>query len=181
MQLALWLSSMGIMRVMATFVHLTSAAFVSRMRRTGIKAGATHAGVPGVHAMPVVPNYFTSHQWTRELRKWGRGVVAGIYFRVPDTQLVWIGRYSGPHQIMTAAQAVATIMNAENAAQGYEIIIPHKIDANTIRRIRLISSRVGWRHFPGSHQWSCLCPACTRRGEYGARRRRAAYEQLQVP
>jgi hypothetical protein len=159
-------------------VHLTSAKVLRRIQRTGIKPEATRFGSAGVFAMPVTPNYVLSHQWTRELRKWGRGRIVAVYFRVPDDEPVKVGHYGRPHEDMTAAQAVAAIMRQGPAALGYEVVIPHGLPPQTISRTRLISSRVGWRHYPGAHgRRPCGCPACVARGEYNAQRLRERFEQ----
>jgi hypothetical protein len=162
---------------MATLVHLTSAKLLRRIQRAGIKAEATCFGSTGVFAMPVIPNYVVSHQWARELRKWGRGRIIAVYFRVPDGEPVKIGRYSRPHEDMTAAQAVAAIMRQGSDALGYEVIIPHSIPPQAISRTRIISSRVGWRHYPSAHgRRPCGCPACVARGEYNSQRLRERFE-----
>src|SRR5262249_32303413 len=103
---------------MATFVHLTSAKFLRRIQRTGIRPQASGLRSVGVYAMPVTANYVLTHQWTRELRKWGRGRIVAVYFRLPDDAPVKVGRYGRPHEDMTAAQAVAAIMRQGSAALG---------------------------------------------------------------
>jgi hypothetical protein len=164
---------------MATFVHLTSAKLLRRIQRAGIKPNATCFGSVGVFAMPVTLNYLMSHQWTRELRKWGRGRIVAVYFRVPDDEPVKSGHYGHPHEDMTAAQAVAAVMSHGADALGYEVVIPHGIAPRAITRTRLISSRVGWRHFPDAHsRQPCGCPACVVRGEYNSQRLRERYERL---
>jgi hypothetical protein len=162
---------------MATFVHLTSAKVLPRILRAGIKPEATRFGSTGVFALPVTPNYVVSHQWARELRKWGHGRIAAVYFRVPDDEPVKVGHYNRPHEEITAAQAVAAIMHQGHQALGYEVIIGRRIPPEAIMRTRLISSRIGWRHFPGAHsRRPCGCPVCTR-GEYNSQRLRARFEQ----
>lgn len=167
---------------MAILVHLTSAKLQRRILRAGIRPEAKRFKAPGVFAMPLTPNYVVSHQWARELRKWGRGSILAVYFRVPDDEPVMVGPYNRPHEAMTAAQAVAAIMHLEHTALGYEVIIPHGIPPEAIMRTRLISSRIGWRHFPGAHgRRPCGCPACLARGEYNAHRLRKAFERDQRP
>lgn len=170
---------------MATFVHLTSAKLLPRILRAGIKPQATRFGSIGVFAIPVTPNYVVSHQWARELRKWGRGRIVAVYFRVPDDELVKVGQYGRAHEDMTAAQAVAAIMQQGADALGYEVIIPRRVPSQAITRARLISSRVGWRHFPGAHsRRPCGCPVCLARGEYNSqclRRRLERDERGQSP
>lgn len=163
---------------MTTFVHLTSAARQKRILRSGVKPEATRFGSSGVFALPVTPNYVVSHQWARELRKWRRGQILAIYFHLPDDEVVQVGHYGHTHETMSAAQAVALIMRKDAAALGYEVIISRHIPPSDITRTRLISSRVGWRHFPGAHgRRPCGCPACVARGEYNGRRLRERYER----
>jgi hypothetical protein len=165
---------------MATLVHLASAKYLRRIVRAGIEPGPTRFGTAGVFAMPVTPNYVVSHQWARELRKWRRGRIMAVYFRVPDDEPVEVGHYGRPHEVLTAAQAVAVIMRQGPDALGYEVIIPRRIAPDAITRTRLISSRVGWRHFPGAHgRRPCGCPACLARGEYNSRRLCERYERDQ--
>lgn len=54
-----------------------------------------------VYCMPVLPNYYISHQWLRELKRSGQKNFVGVYFRLDSKELVWIGRYNQPHiQVM---------------------------------------------------------------------------------
>lgn len=160
------------------FVHLTSAKHLRRILRAGIKPEAARFGSTGVFAMPVTPNYVISHQWARELRKWGRGRILAVYFRVPDDEPVQLGHYGHPHEDMTAAQAGAAITRQGSNALGYEVVIPRRILPQDITRTRLISSRIGWRHYPGAHgRRPCGCPACLARGEYNSQRIRETFER----
>src|SRR5579884_3532143 len=146
---------------MATFVHLTSAKLRNRILRSGIRPTKRATCAEAVFAMPVTANYVLTHQWTRELRKWRRGRIMAVYFRVPDGETVTVGHYNRPHEEMTAAQAVAAIMKQGSAALGSEVLIPRHISPDAITRTRIISCRVGWRHFPAAHgRRPCGCPAC---------------------
>ncbi|GAC1451823.1 MAG: hypothetical protein PVSMB4_11940 [Ktedonobacterales bacterium] len=128
--------------------------------------------------MPVVPNHLRTHQWMRAVRKWGRGPLVGVYFRVPDDEIVWAGPYHGEHRAMTAA-ACASVMHAEDDALGYEVIVAHSIAPAAMQRIRYLPRVIGWRHFPGAHgRRPCGCPACVKRGDYKARRLRTLYGPL---
>jgi hypothetical protein len=144
------------------------------MRRNGIsrlrKASDERPG--GIFAVPVTRNFYVSHQWLRELKRRGQGSIAGVYFRIPDGEPVWVGHYNRSHRTMTAAQAVAEFLTAENA-EGWEVIIPRRISAKEILRVQSLPQVVGWRYFPGANgkRPFCTCKYCTR-GEYGARRLR---------
>ncbi len=95
----------------------------------------------------------------RELRQWKNGELVGVYFRIPDSETVWVGRYNESHRQMTAAQASALVMS-QTVMTGVEVIIPRKILAKEIRSVRKLPQGVGWRHHPESHgkrPWACGC------------------------
>src|SRR5687768_16706094 len=99
------------------------------------------------------------------MKRRGAGPIGAVYFRVTDNEDVWVGHYGHAHQWMTAAQAVAAFMS-NNTREGWEVIIPRRISASEIHRIRSLRQVFGWRYFPGSHgKRPCGCPYCTR-GEY---------------
>jgi hypothetical protein len=125
--------------------------------------------------MPVTPNYYVSHQWLRELRRRGKGTISAVYFRIPDDEIVSVGHYNQAHQEMTAADAVATMMAAENR-EGFEVIIGRRISPTEIHRVKSLPQVVGWRYYPESHgRKPCGCPFC-QRGEYGAKKLRQKYD-----
>src|SRR5258708_29193229 len=63
---------------MPIFVHLTPAKDLKRIVRAGIKHGGR-----GVFCMPMLPNYYISHQWIRELKRGGERAPLGGYFPFP--------------------------------------------------------------------------------------------------
>jgi hypothetical protein len=160
---------------MAMFVHLTPESRTARIRRNGIarlrRPSAARPG--GIFAVPVTRNFYVSHQWLRELRRRGCGPMAGVYFRIPDGEGVWVGHYGQAHREMTAAAAAATF-SASEGREGWEVIIPRRISAKEIHRIRPLPQVVGWRYFPGAHGKPpyCTCKYCIR-GNYRAARLRA--------
>lgn len=164
---------------MAMFVHLTSESATGRMRRDGINCSRrTRQGIArGVFAVPVTRNFFISHQWLRELKRRSGGMVAGIYFRIPDDEAVWVGHYNQVHRRMSAAEAIAEFMLAENR-EGWEVIIPRRIAAKEIHRVKPLPQTVGWKYFPEAKGKPpfCRCEFCTR-GDYGARRLRTRLAQ----
>jgi hypothetical protein len=162
---------------MAMFVHLTPEKNLKAVLRNGISRLRKRSDQPhGIYAMPVTRNYFISHQWLRELKRRGRGSIIGIYFRVSDDETILVGHYGQAYQQMTAAEAVALIMKAENK-EGFEVIIPRRIDAKEIHRFKSIPQIVGWRYYPraNSKKPFCSCSYC-QRGNYGARKLRERYE-----
>lgn len=164
---------------MATFVHFAPESAVAQIRRRGIarsRRQATNGRPRGTFAVPVTRSFYLSHQWLRELkRRSGRSIMA-VYFRVPDDELVWVGHYNQAHRRMTAAAAAAVFMAAENR-EGWEVVIPRRIEAREIQRTKVLPQVLGWRYFPEAKgKRPCPCEYCTR-GEYGARRLRARFPQ----
>lgn len=162
---------------MAMFVHLAAENVADAIGRNGIKRlRKSHIPEPGIYASPVVRNFFVSHQWLRELKRRGAGPLVGIYFRIPDEQHVWIAHYRQEHQRMSAAEASGLIMKMSEP-EGFEVIVPRKIEAAEIHKIRRLPQVVGWRYYPGAHgRKPCGCPVCLRRGEYGSKKLREDYE-----
>jgi hypothetical protein len=159
---------------MAMFVHLALESQVAKIRRNGIRRlrKATGALPGGVFAVPMTRNFYVSHQWLRELKRRNRGPIAAVYFRVPDDQQVLVGHYNQAHRWMSASQAVGEFTSAEDA-NGWEVVIPRRVDASEIHRVRRVPQIVGWRFHPfakGKPPF-CTCKFCTR-GDFGARRLR---------
>ena len=61
---------------MVSFIHIADKNDEQAILRNGIKALKRRAGIRGVYATPVVPNFVTTHQWSRELKRRG---IAGKY------------------------------------------------------------------------------------------------------
>jgi hypothetical protein len=159
---------------MVLFVHLAPESRVPLIRRNGIRRLRRAVGIPGgVFAVPVTRSFYVSHQWLRELKRRNSGAIAAVYFRIPDEQPVWVGHYQQAHRWMAASAAVAEFMAAEDT-QGWEVVVPRRIDAGEIHRTRRVPQVVGWRYFPNAKgkRPFCTCRFCTR-GEYGARRLRS--------
>jgi len=158
------------------FVHLAPEARVSLIRRNGIRRLRRPWGEfpGGVFAVPVTRSFYISHQWLRELKRRNMGPIAAIYFRIPDEEQVWVGHYSQAHKWMTAAEAVAEFIGSESR-EGWEVVVPRRVEASEIHRIRRLTQVVGWRYKPGSHgSKPCGCDFC-QRGEYGGKRLREKY------
>jgi hypothetical protein len=163
---------------MATFVHITSESIAKKAKRDGIRpAKAQGYQVHGVFGMPVTPNFQISHQWVREMRRWRPGAMVGVYFRIPDSELVWVGRYNEQHQQMSAAQAAAHVMS-QAGMNGVHVVIPRRVFPKEITRIRSVPQLVGWRHYPDAHgkrPWTC---PCCQRDAYGSRKIRQKYADI---
>jgi hypothetical protein len=154
-------------------VHLTSQRNVSRIRRHGI-APRTRlaAGSRGVYAMPVLLDYYASHQWLRELRQFGPRLIVAVCFRIPDPEPVLVGHYGKPPVLLPASQAVSAITGADSPL-GYQVIVPRRIQPAELTAVRRVPQVVGWRYYPGAgrHHPSpgCGVPG----GPYGGRKIRA--------
>ena len=161
---------------MAMFVHLTPEKNAKLIARSGIRC--RRSAVPGgcvVFAMPVTRSYYISNQWLRELKRSGQRTIVAVHFRIPDDQMVLVGHYGTEHVSATAAQAVAVILKAERA-EGYEVLIPRRIEPSEIHAVRQVNQVTGWRYFPGSNgKRPCGCPYC-QRGQAGSRKLRSKYE-----
>ncbi len=189
---------------MPVFVHLTSERNVALIRRNGIGLRKRRSWPRGVYALPVTRSFYVSHQWLRELKRSGGGTIVGVYFRVPDDEAVEVGHYHSRHVAMTAADAVALLMAAEqrdpkaerrrdeqskavqrgrrlpSSPEGYEVIIPRKIQRSEIIRVKSLPQVVGWRYYPGANgRPPCVC-LCCERGRYGVRKLLRAVEEAEA-
>lgn len=185
---------------MPVFVHLTPHRNLASIRRGGIAVRKRS----GVYALPVTRNFHVSHQWLRELRRSGGGTIVGVYFRVPDDEPVEVGHYDSVHLPMTAAEAVALLMAAEerdpaaererdraskavqrgrrlpSSPEGYEVVIPRRIEPSEIIRVKALPQVVGWRYSPGANgRPPCAC-ICCERGRYGVRKLLRAVEEAEA-
>ena len=116
----------------------------------------------GVYAMPVLPSFFVSHQWLRELRRLGTTPLVAIDFVIADSEEVRAGHFSQQHATMTATEATGVIMHADDP-RGYEVLIPRKIQPKDLRRTRQEPQVIGWRYWPDAHgQEPCDCEVCQR-------------------
>jgi hypothetical protein len=159
---------------MAMFVHLAPESRLAHIRRNGIRRLRKPFGVcpGGIFAVPVVRNFSFSHQWLRELKRRNCGALVGVYFRIPDDELVWMGHYNQNHRQLTAAESIAEFDTSIDP-QGRQVLIPRRIEAGEIHRVRMLTQLVGWRYFPASNGKPpfCTCKFCIR-GDYGAQKLR---------
>ena len=180
---------------MAVFVHLTSHRNVASIGRVGISLRKQEGiRARGVYALPVTRNFYVSHQWLRELKRSGGGTIVGVYFRIPDDEVVEVGHYGRGCVRTTAAEAVALMLAAEerdpvaareadrqskavqrgrrlpSSPEGYEVVIPRRIEPSEIIRVRALPQVGGWRYRPRANgEPPCAC-LCCERGQYGVRK-----------
>lgn len=173
---------------MTLFVHLTPQKNIKSILHNGIKKLKFQKGV---FALPVVQNYFVSHQWLRELGRWRNKNFVAVYFRIDDDEPVFFRYYSDEFIEMKAVEAEAVFYNIQFNPQitekkkrrnrgandelplsplGYEAVIPRKISQKEILRVGGISQMLGWRFFPYSNgNRPVICLGCER-GAFGIRK-----------
>lgn len=167
---------------MTMVVHLFDSRKAASIRRGGVRGDAASIGIAGgrvevsnaVYVMPVLPNFFASHQWLRELKRRGMRTIAAAYIKLRSDTMVWCGTYNGEHRWITLGHAAALIMQ-EPDPRGWEVVLTRDVPAKAVHSIRDVPQVVGWRYFPESHAkgpWKCLCDGCLRglRGEIKSRR-----------
>ena len=144
---------------MSMLVHLADEKKAKSILRSGIKPGKY---MGGVYCMPVLPHFYITHQWLRELKSNGVKTIVAVYFKVDDLELVYAGRYNKPHGKINLGKAVREIMDLEDPL-GYELIITRKIESSEILRIKNLPQNIGWRYMPNSHDVKpCTCEFCIR-------------------
>ncbi len=162
------------------FVHLAPDNSREAIRRSGLKPRRIRqpwqAGYERVvFAVPVTDNFYLSHQWLRELKRRGTRTLVGVYVRISDDQPVLVGHYNRNHVEMTAAEAVRVFFNQDDL-EGFEVLIPRKIEPGEIHRIAEVPQLIGWRYFPAAKgRKPCGCPFCTK-GDIRSRRIRENWQ-----
>jgi hypothetical protein len=162
---------------MASFVHIADERHAASIRGNGLKLAKQAVAV---FALPVIENFVISHQWLRELKRTGFNAAVGVYFKIPDSELVLAGKYSQEKKPMTAAQAVAELR--ANETMGFEVLIPRSIKATDIKYIRTLPQTLGWRYFPEAKGKPpfCGCSYC-QRGNIKSRKIKARYDSANTP
>ena len=155
---------------MVSFIHIADKNDERSIIRNGIRAARRLAGPRGVCAVPVVPDFSTTHQWARELRRRGSRALICVQFKVPSKEKVFVGRYNSDKSEMTASDAAAAFLEHTDP-MGLEAIIPRRILPREIARTYLAPRIAGWRYYPEAkgRQPFCRCSLCNR-GEIRAQR-----------
>ncbi|MCC6575476.1 MAG: hypothetical protein IT462_16990 [Planctomycetes bacterium] len=162
---------------MAMFVHLTPSRNLRAIERGGIRAMKYgRDDKRGVFCMPVLPNFYASHQWLRELKAGGDRMIVGVYFRIADDEPVLVGHYGRAPTAMTATEASGFVRNVADP-QGYQVVVPRKIEAKEIHKTRELPQVIGWRHYPDAHKAKtlCGCPVCVTPGSPKSNKKRAKF------
>lgn len=171
---------------MPLFVHIAPENAAKKIRRSGIATSRIRGQLSGhdrfVWCFPVLPSYTLTHQWSRELKRWGRTTLVAVTFRVPDGEMVFGRHYLHEPEAMTAAKAAGKVARTDDP-RGVEILIPRRIQPAEIVRVRILPEAVGWRYAPGfksAPRYPCDCPACLPRGEVKAKRYRDRIPLMQA-
>lgn len=144
---------------MPILVHLADERDTQKILNGGIKIGKFGYGI---YCMPVLSNFYVTHQWLRELKRNGGRTFVGIYFRIASSELVFAGKYGNKHKLIPLGQAIKEIMEMEDPL-GYELIIDRKIEPGEITKVKHLPQKVGWRYMPNSKgQKPCNCEYCLR-------------------
>lgn len=133
---------------MVIFVHLTPERNVGTILRQGITRMRGQDDHPaGIFAMPAARSFYVSHQWLHELKDRGHLRVAAMYFRVPESEPVWVGHYRECHEQITAKKAMEWFVR-EMRPQGFEVIVPRRISPDQIYRIHHLARVLPLERFP---------------------------------
>jgi len=155
---------------MVSFIHIADKNNEKVIQRNGIRSVKSKSGARGVFAMPVVPNFTTTHQWARELKRRPIRALICVQFKIPDQELVWVGKYNGEKLQMTAAEALGAVFEHTDP-MGLEVVIPRRVAPKEITRTYLAPRVTGWRYSPTAkgNPPFCHCKWCNQ-GEIRAQR-----------
>ncbi len=147
---------------MATLIHITRRENEKSIKNSGIKLNNYNV----IYFMPHTPDFLISHQWMRELKRFGIKNHMAVDFKLPNEELVWMGNYHSAHRQLPLGEAIGEFMKAEDKF-GYEFFIQRKIEPKEIKKFRYIPKPMGWRYEPNAHgKPPCPCPMCIQRGGY---------------
>lgn len=136
---------------MATFIHIFAESDCASIKRSGIRMQKTsYREYDGVFLSPVTSDYYFTHQWARELKRFENVPKLAARVRIPDTEKVWVGRYNEPHDKLSAAEAIRFACEQETP-RGLEVILPRKVSSKEIIAVYRPNRNTGWRFFPESN------------------------------
>lgn len=142
---------------MPVLVHLADERESVSIKKNGIKPGKFRSRI---YCMPVLPQFYVSYQWLRELKRRGVRTYVGVHFKLDSKTMVYAGHYHQGHKYTSLGEAIKEIMEMEDPL-GYEILVDRKIEAKEITKIKSLPQNIGWRYKPHSHgQKPCGCKYC---------------------
>jgi len=162
---------------MATFIHIFTEDDKKSLLRNGIKLQKTKwRNIDGVFVSPVTEDYYFTHQWHREVNRVRNVPKLVARIKIPDDELVYLGKYNEEHVEVTASKAIG-IARKHDDPHGLEVIIPRRIEPNEIQKVYKPTKIVGWRYHPKAKGTKpCGCSYC-QRGEPKSKRIREEYEK----
>ncbi len=147
---------------MATLVHIADEKNEKSILKNGLRTN--RHGV--LYFMPMTAGYYASHQWCRELKRYGVKNFIAVYFKMDSDELIWYGKYNESHEQVRLGDAVSGFIN-EVDQLGFEMYVEKPVGRKFISKTKSIKKPMGWRYYPNAHgRKPCCCPVC-RRGEYG--------------
>jgi hypothetical protein len=60
--------------------------------------------------MPILPDYFATHQWLRELKRCGQRPIEALHFHLHSDEPAGVGNFSRPHIETTVGRAIGILM-----------------------------------------------------------------------
>ena len=73
---------------MPTLIHLADERDSKKIFKAGITIGK---GRNGIYCMPVLQNFYVSHQWLRELKRCGTKTFVAVYIKVLFDEMMYTG------------------------------------------------------------------------------------------
>jgi hypothetical protein len=168
---------------MPTLVHLADERNKAKIKQNGIRIGKYQSGI---YCLPVMQNFYVSHQWLRELKRFGGNTFVGVYFKADSNEKVFAGKYHEQHRHIILGEAISEILTLEDPL-GYELVIDRKIQAKEIQDIRHLPQSIGWRYQPGANgSKPCGCDYCQKgrikaksvRHKYGEKNELLTYNEI---
>lgn len=148
---------------MAVLVHITKAENEKSILRSGIRTGKQSGCL---YFMPHTNEFLISHQWARELKRYGVKNFMAVDFKLPKEQEVWFGKYFEGHTKLPLNRAIERFLSLDEK-YGYEFILERKVDPKEILKTRSIPKPMGWRYEPSAHgKEPCPCPMCILSGGF---------------
>lgn len=91
------------------------------------------------------------------MRARGARSMVAVFFDLPNGEPVLLGRFNTKHLRITAVEAHRAFCTVTGPV-GQEVLIPRRIEAHEIRRIKPAPRLMGWRFYPEAKGRECFWP-----------------------